>query len=121
MTRRTLRTLPIAALLVALLSAVARADELADARGVIGKQIELIQKGDVAGLRATFTKRLHHRITEERVQALQKEAANYRVENLVASAVSEGGVIKIKMKNGGFLSRLVQVDGEWLADTLWFR
>lgn len=114
------RVVALAAILLALLAAPARADDLAVARAVIGKQIELIRKGDVAALRACFTPRLRHRITEDRIKAAQKDAANYTVGNLVASAAVEKGVLKIKMKNGRPLTRLVKPDAEWLTDLLWF-
>jgi len=28
---------------------------------------------------------------------------------------------KVKMKNGRTLSTLVETDGKWLADTIWFK
>jgi hypothetical protein len=39
----------------------------------------------------------------------------------VASATGTKTEIKIKMKNGRTLTTLVNVDGKWLADTLWFK
>ena len=119
--RPVARLLAFTALLLVFLAAPARADELADARGVIGKQLELIKKGDVAALKAGFTKRLQDRITKDKVVAAQKEAARYTVDDLVASVAGEKGALKIKMKNGRTLTTLVKTDGKWLADTIWFQ
>jgi protein tyrosine phosphatase (PTP) superfamily phosphohydrolase (DUF442 family) len=96
-------------------------DDLADARAFIGKQVEIIKKGDVAGLKAGFTKRQQDSITEENVKAAQKELGKTTLDDLVASVIPGKGSIKIKMKNGRTLTTLLQVDGKWLADSIWFK
>jgi hypothetical protein len=121
MTKSFVRVGVLAFLLVAGLALPALADDLADAKSVIGKQVELIKKGDVAALKAGFTKRLHDRITKENVEAAQKEVGKMTIDDLVASVEAGKDSLKIKMKNGRSLTTLVKVDGAWLADTIWFK
>jgi hypothetical protein len=97
------------------------ADDLGDARSFIGKQVELIKKSDVAGLKAGFTKRLQDRITDDNVKKAQKEVGSMTIEDLVASVAAGKDSLKIKMKNGRTLTTLVKVDGKWFADTVWFK
>jgi hypothetical protein len=104
-----------------LMVAPAYADELGDARTVIAKQVEQIKKGDVAGLKEGFTKRLQDRITEEGVKRAQKDIGSMTLDELVASVAPGKDSIKVKMKNGRSLTTLVKVDGKWLADTVWFK
>jgi hypothetical protein len=100
----------------------AKADGTADAKTVIAAQMELIKKGDVAALKAGFTKRLQDHITEEAVKAAQAQASKYTLDDLVASATMVAkGQLKVKMKNGRTLTTLVLDNGTWLADTIWFK
>jgi len=100
----------------------AHADAKSDAKAFIGKQLEVLEKGDLAAIKAGFTKRLQERITAAKVEKGKKELAKakYTVDDLVDSAEAKGDSIKIKMKNGRTLTTLVKVDGKWLADTIWF-
>ena len=99
----------------------ARADDLADAKAFIGKQVEQIKKGDVAGLKAGFTARLQDKITDANVKAAQKEVEKYKLDDLVVSVEKKGDGLKIKMKGGRSLTTLVKVDKKWAADTVWFK
>jgi hypothetical protein len=118
----TLRLLVIPYALVTWFAAApAFADELTTARTVIGKQVAHIKAGDVRKLKAGFTPRLQDRITADAVKKAQKELGSMTLDDLVASAKRDGSSIKIKMKNGRTLTTLLDVDGSWLADTLWFR
>jgi len=121
MTNRVIRILALCVLFLGIVAMPAAADDLADAKAVIGKQLALIKKGDVAGLKAGFTKRLQDKITDENVKAAQKEAAKYALADLVDKVETKNGGIKVKMKNGRSLTTLVKVDGKWLADTVWFK
>jgi len=101
------------------------ADAKASARAEIGRQFELLKKGDVEQLKARFTERQRERVTPEKVKKAQEEIKNYKLDDLVASVI-EGEyqgkkTIKIKMKNGRTLTTLVQENGQWYADTIWFR
>lgn len=91
----------------------------------IAYQFELLKQGDVDGLKRCFTERLRDRITAEAVEKGKSEAGNYTLDDLVASVEmgeDEGNkTAKIKMKNGRTLTTLIETDGEWLADTIWFR
>jgi len=121
--RRSALTLGLLALFVLVfgLGSPARADELADAKAFIGKQVELIKKGDVAGLKAGFTSRLQDKITEDNVKKAQKQLGSMTIDDLVGAAEGKGDSIKIKMKNGRTLTTLVKQGGKWLADTIWFK
>lgn len=113
----------VIAFLVTVGAAFAGAKEIAQAE--IGRQFELLKKGDVAQLTARFTARQRDRITADKVQKAQKEITNYTLAELVASVI-EGEyqgkkTIKIKMKNGRTLTTLIQEGSEWYSDTIWFR
>lgn len=101
------------------------ADAKTDAKAEIGRQYELLKKGDVTALRARFTDRQKERVTADKVKKAQKEIKSYTLDDLVES-VTEGEykgqmTIKIKMKNGRTLTTLVEENGQWYADTIWFR
>jgi len=121
MTNRVLPLLALCWLVIGLLVAPARADQLADAKAFIGKQVAQIKRGDVAGLKAGFTKRLQDKITDANVKAAQAEVGKLTIDDLVATVLPKGDALKIKMKNGRTLTTLVKVDGTWLADTVWFK
>jgi hypothetical protein len=121
MSSSLLRLFSFAVLVVGLLVVPARADDLADARAFIGKQVEQIKKGDVEGLKAGFTKRLQEKITDVTVKKAQKELGTMTLDDLVASVAANKDSLKVKMKNGRSLTTLVKVDGKWLADTVWFK
>lgn len=88
-------------------------------------QFELLKAGDTEKLKECFTERLRERITPEAVEKGKSESGNYTLDDLVASVEmgqAEGQqTAKIMMKNGRTLTTLVQTDGKWLADTIWFR
>jgi hypothetical protein len=121
MTKQLLRIATLCALFLGLLVVPAAADDLADAKALIGKQLEMIKKGDVAGLKPGFSARQQDKITEANVKAAQKEAVKYTLADLVSKVESKDGNIKIKMKSGRTLTTLIKVDGKWVADTVWFK
>lgn len=88
-------------------------------------QFELLKTGDTDQLKQCFTERLRERITPEAVEKGKSEAGNYTLDDLVGSVEmgqAEGQqTAKVIMKNGRTLTTLVQTDGKWLADTIWFR
>ncbi len=101
------------------------ADALETARGEIDRQSKLIKEGDFRGLKARMTERQRARVTAGVVQKAKKELSGYTLDDLVES-VEEGEyngqkTIKIKMKNGRTLTTLVEINGQWYADTIWFR
>jgi hypothetical protein len=90
----------------------------------IGFQIELMKKGDVEKLKVRFTERQRN-ITKKMLQKAVKEVGKYSLDELVHQ-VEPGKyqgrlTAKIKMKNGRTLTTFVLVDGDWQADTLWFK
>lgn len=101
------------------------ADAKATAKAEIGRQFDLLKKGDVTALRARFTDRQKERVTADKVKKAQKEIKKLTLDDLVESVI-EGEyqgkkTIKIKMKNGRTLTTLVEENGQWYADTIWFR
>jgi uncharacterized lipoprotein YajG len=97
---------------------------LADPKGSIAYQLELLKAGDADKLRNCFTTRLRDKITKERVDKAREKIGQITMDELYASAEQgeyEGKkTLKVKMKNGRSLTTLVQTDGQWLSDTIWF-
>lgn len=95
-----------------------------DPKGSIAYQLELIKAGDADKLRACFTDRLKNNVTKEAVEKAKSEVAKFTIDDLVGSVDTseyEGKkTAKIKMKNGRTLTTLVETNGKWLADTIWF-
>jgi hypothetical protein len=97
---------------------------LSTPKGSIAYQFELLKAGDADKLRSCFTERLRDRITKERVDKARGQVGSMTMDDLFAS-MEEGqyegkNTAKVKMKNGRTLTTLVQTDGKWLADTVWF-
>jgi hypothetical protein len=98
---------------------------LADPKSSLAYQFELVKAGDAAKLKQCVTPRLRDSVTQEAVDKAKANAAAYSIEDLYASAEmgeADGKkTAKVKMKNGRTLTTLVQTDGQWLADTIWFK
>ena len=103
----------------------ARAGSLADPKSSIAYQFELVKAGDVDKLKNCFTPRARDGVTKEVVDKAQGQAAQYSLDDLYASAEmgeADGKkTAKVKMKNGRTLTTLIETDGQWLADTVWFK
>jgi hypothetical protein len=123
MAKTVLGLLALSLCLLGLVASPAAADDLAAAKAVIAKQIDVLKQGDEAAVRKLFTPRLRDRITADSIKAAQKQLGTMTLDDLVASAApgSSKDSLKIKMKNGRTLTTLVKVDGQWLADTIWFK
>ena len=98
---------------------------LSDPKSSIAYQFEQIKAGDVDKLKACLTPRVRDGVTKEVVDKAKTQAAQYTIDDLYASAEMgeyEGKkTAKVKMKNGRTLTTLVETDGQWLADTIWFK
>jgi hypothetical protein len=94
-------------------------------KDAIAYQFDLLKAGDTDKLKECFTERVRERITPEAVEKGKSQAGNYSLDELVGTVEmgqAEGKqTAKIMMKNGRTLTTLVQTDGKWLADTVWFR
>jgi len=105
--------------------AAAKAGSLADPKSSIAYQFELVKAGDVDKLKNCLTPRVRDGVTKEGVEKAKANAAAYTLEDLYASAEmgeADGKkTAKIKMKNGRTLTTLVETNGQWLADTVWFK
>ena len=118
---RIARIAALSVLVLGFLGASAHADDLAEAKAFITKQVEQIKKADVAGLKEGFTKRLQGKITDANVKKAQPQVDKMTIDDLVESVAAGKDSLKIKMKNGRTLTTLVKTDGKWLADTVWFK
>lgn len=98
---------------------------LADPKSSIAYQFELLKAGDVDKLKNCFTARARDGVTKEAVDKGKGQSAAYSIDDLYASAEmgeADGKkTAKVKMKNGRTLTTLVETNGEWLADTIWFK
>jgi hypothetical protein len=98
---------------------------LSDPKSSIAYQFEQLKAGDVDKLKACLTPRVRDGVTKEVVDKAKTQAAQYTIDDLYASAEMgeyEGKkTAKVKMKNGRTLTTLVETDGQWLADTVWFK
>ena len=85
----------------------------------------MVKAGDADKLKTCLTPRLRDGVTKEVMDKAKTEAAKYTLDDLYASAEmgeAEGKkTAKVKMKNGRTLTTLVETDGQWLADTMWFK
>ena len=94
-------------------------------KDAIAHQLSLLKAGDVEKLKACFTDRQKERITPEAVAQGKEAASKMTLDEMVASVEMgeyEGKkTAKIKMKNNRTLTTLIQTDGRWLADTVWFK
>lgn len=103
----------------------AKTGSLADPKSSIAYQFELLKAGDADKLKNCFTTRVRDSVTKEAVDKGKGQAAQYSIDDLYASAEmgeSDGKkTAKVKMKNGKTLTTLVEIDGQWLADTIWFK
>lgn len=98
---------------------------LADPKSSIAYQFELVKAGDLDKLKACLTPRLRDGLTQEALDKAKASAAAYTIDDLYDSAEmgeADGKkTAKVKMKNGRTLTTLVETDGKWLADTIWFK
>ncbi len=100
-------------------------NQLSDPKSSIAYQFELIKAGDVDKLKTCLTPRVRDGVTKEVVDKAKTDAAKYTMEDLYASAEmgeADGKkTAKVKMKNGRTLTTLIETEGKWLADTIWFK
>ena len=101
------------------------AGSLSDPKGSIAYQFDLVKAGDLEKLKACLTPRARAGLTKEMLDKAKVDAAKYTIDDLYASAEmgeADGKkTAKVKMKNGRTLTTLVETDGKWLADTIWFK
>ena len=68
---------------------------------------------------------IRDKITNESVGKAKANATNYTIDDLYESAEmgeEEGKkTAKVKMKNGRTLTMLVETDGKWLSNSVWFK
>jgi len=106
-------------------SGAAAGSSLGDPKSSIAYQFDQIKAGNVDKLKACLTPRVRDGVTQEVVDKAKTQAAQYTIDDLYASAEmgeADGKkTAKVKMKNGRTLTTLVETDGQWLADTIWFK
>jgi hypothetical protein len=98
---------------------------LKDPKSSVAYQFELVKAGDVDKLKTCLTPRVRDGVTQEVMDKAKVDAAKYTLDDLYASAEmgeADGKkTAKVKMKNGRTLTTLIETDGQWLADTIWFK
>lgn len=103
----------------------AKAGSLADPKSSIAYQFDLVKAGDADKLKNCFTARVRDGVTKEVVDKAKGEASKYTMDDLYASAEmgeADGKkTAKVKMKSGRTLTTLIETNGQWLADTIWFK
>jgi hypothetical protein len=98
---------------------------LKDPKSSIEYQLELVKAGDADKLKSCVMPAVRDRITQEAVDKAKTNAANYTIDDLYAS--NEPGeqdgqkTVKVIMKNGRTLTMLVEDDGKWLSNSVWFK
>jgi hypothetical protein len=106
-------------------SGTSSSNSLSDPKSSIAYQFDLLKAGDVETLKTCLTPRVRDGVTKEVVDKAKTDAAKYTIDDLYASAEmgeAEGKkTAKVKMKNGRTLTTLIETDGKWLADTIWFK
>ncbi|NMB73780.1 MAG: hypothetical protein GYA21_01470 [Myxococcales bacterium] len=96
--------------------------DLSSPRSAVETQIDRARAGDLAGLKACFVERLRDRITEKNLKKAQEHLEKLSLDDLVAEIrQKKPGKAKIKMKDGRTFTNLVQKDGRWYAEKLWFK
>lgn len=100
-------------------------DALKDPKTSIAYQLDLVKAGDIDKLKACLTDRVRENVTKDGVDKAKTNSVNYTIDDLYESAEmgeADGKkTAKVKMKNGRTLTTLVETDGKWLADTVWFK
>lgn len=96
-----------------------------DPKSAIVHQFDLIKAGDFENLKTNLTPRVREGLTKDIVDKAKADSSKYTIEDLYDS-VEMGDAdgkktAKVKMKNGRTLTTLVETDGKWLADTIWFK
>ena len=105
--------------------ASAPSGSLKDPKSAIAYQFELVKAGDLDKLKAALTERVRANLTQEIVDKARTNAVKYTIDDLYHSAEmgeSDGKkTARIKMQDGRTLTTLIETDGQWLADTIWFK
>lgn len=98
---------------------------LKDPKSSIEYQLELVKAGDFEKLKSCVMPEVRDKITKEGIDKAKTNAANYTIDDLYESA--EDGEMdgkktaKVKMKNGRTLTMLVEDNGKWLSNSVWFK
>ena len=100
-------------------------DKLKDPKTSVEYQLELVKAGNVEKLKNCVMPQVREKVTKEGVDKAKTNAATYTIEDLYDSAEmgEENGkkTAKVKMKNGRTLTMLVETDGKWLSNSVWFK
>ena len=106
-------------------TSIVRSGSLNHPQSSIDYQFDLLKEGETEKLKICLTERVRGNVTQDIVEKGKAEASKYTLEELYASAemgeMNGKKTAKIKMKNGRTLTTLVETDGKWLADTIWFK
>ncbi len=100
---------------------------LKDPKASVSYQFEALKAGDFEKLKSCFTDRIRDRVNKEDVEKAKTKVseAKMTIDDLFQSVEMgeyEGKkTAKVKMKNGRTLTTLVETNGKWLSDTIWYQ
>jgi len=103
----------------------AKDNKLATPKDSIAYQFELVKKGDFETLKSCcFTEKAKGSLTKEIVDKAKEDSSKTTMEEIF-DKVEEGEAdgkktAKVIMKGGRTLTTLIETDGKWLANTVWF-
>ena len=98
---------------------------LKDPKTSVEYQLELVKAGDFEKLKSCVMPNVRDKVTKEGIEKAKTNAANYTIEDVYDSAEmgEEDGkkTAKVKMKNGRTLTMLVEENGKWLSNSVWYK
>lgn len=98
---------------------------LKEPKSSIEYQLELVKAGDFEKLKSCVMPAVRDKITKEAVDKAKVNAASYTIEDLYDSAENSEmdgkKTAKVMMKNGRTLTMLVEENGKWLSNSVWFK
>lgn len=120
--------LVLAALSIGCQSAGTKPEEaLKDPKSSVSYQFEALKAGDFDKLKSCFTDRIRDRVIKEDVEKAKTKVAEAKMtlddlyQSVEMGEYQGKKTAKVKMKNGRTLTTLVETDGKWLSDTIWYQ
>jgi len=100
---------------------------LKDPKSSVSYQFEALKAGEFEKLKSCFTDRLRDRVIKEDVEKAKTKLSEAKMtlddlyQSVEMGEYQGKKTAKVKMKNGRTLTTLVETDGKWLSDTIWYQ
>lgn len=100
---------------------------LKDPKSSVSYQFEALKAGDFDKLKNCFTDRIRDRVIKEDVEKAKTKVSEAKMtlddlyQSVEMGEYQGKKTAKVKMKNGRTLTTLVETDGKWLSDTIWYQ